>query len=100
MFALLEEIHKRFPEQEHLSISYAWGGAVFGESRDGLPFIGPHPNLTRTSKPVPTPPSYTHQAALAASRFNSRRRASQLSTGAPPKANISQVIVGMRGMRE
>lgn len=93
---LLEEIHKRFPDQDHLSVSYAWG-AVFGESRDGLPFIGPHPNfpgfyflegyggngtvcsmigaemivdqltgtrredmaifsLTRTTKPVPTPP--------------------------------------------
>ncbi|MNO71577.1 Gamma-glutamylputrescine oxidoreductase [compost metagenome] len=40
---LLAEIQRRFPDQSHLTASYAWG-AVFGESRDGLPYIGPHPN--------------------------------------------------------
>ncbi|MGG3454844.1 NAD(P)/FAD-dependent oxidoreductase [Paenibacillus rhizolycopersici] len=40
---LLTEIHRRFPDQEGLTARFGWG-AVFGESRDGLPFIGPHPN--------------------------------------------------------
>lgn len=40
---LLAEIRRRFPDQKGLAVDYAWG-AVFGESRDGLPYIGPHPN--------------------------------------------------------
>ncbi|WP_379133171.1 NAD(P)/FAD-dependent oxidoreductase [Paenibacillus sp. sgz500958] len=39
---LLLEIEKLFPETRGLELEYAWG-AVFGTSRDGLPFIGPHP---------------------------------------------------------
>jgi glycine/D-amino acid oxidase-like deaminating enzyme len=40
---LMAEIRRRFPDQNGLAASYAWG-AVFGESRDGLPYIGPHPS--------------------------------------------------------
>ncbi|MCK8486006.1 FAD-binding oxidoreductase [Paenibacillus sp. MBLB2552] len=39
---LLSEIRRRFPNQEGLNADFGWG-AVFGESRDGLPFIGLHP---------------------------------------------------------
>lgn len=41
---LLEELHRLFPEYQSLSCEYAWG-AVFGETRDGLPYIGPHPDF-------------------------------------------------------
>ncbi|CAM4490090.1 hypothetical protein PAPH110629_20800 [Paenibacillus phoenicis] len=40
MFALLEEIHKRFPEQEHLSISYAWGGPYLENPGTAFPLSG------------------------------------------------------------
>ncbi|WP_019638433.1 NAD(P)/FAD-dependent oxidoreductase [Paenibacillus fonticola] len=40
---LLEKLHQLFPEKKHLQAAYAYG-AVFGESRDGLPYIGPHPD--------------------------------------------------------
>ncbi|SLK13836.1 MULTISPECIES: NAD(P)/FAD-dependent oxidoreductase [unclassified Paenibacillus] len=38
---LLEEVRSYFP-LEGLEVDYAWG-AVFGNTNDGLPFIGPHP---------------------------------------------------------
>lgn len=41
---LLEELYRLFPEYRSLSSAYAWG-AVFGETRDGLPYIGPHPDF-------------------------------------------------------
>ncbi|WP_150275189.1 NAD(P)/FAD-dependent oxidoreductase [Paenibacillus tepidiphilus] len=41
---LLEEVEALFPElQGIVEAEYAWG-AVFGTTRDGLPFIGPHPD--------------------------------------------------------
>lgn len=41
---LLKEVHRLFPAYQSLKSAYAWG-AVFGETRDGLPYIGPHPNF-------------------------------------------------------
>lgn len=40
---LLEEVQTLFPDVGELSIDYAWA-AVFGSSRDGLPYIGAHPD--------------------------------------------------------
>ncbi|WP_334073821.1 MULTISPECIES: FAD-dependent oxidoreductase [Paenibacillus] len=40
---LLEHIHALFPRKKQLKTAYAWG-AVFGETRDGLPYIGTHPD--------------------------------------------------------
>jgi glycine/D-amino acid oxidase-like deaminating enzyme len=40
---LLQEIEVLFPEIKGTEIEFAWG-AVFGSTRDGLPYIGPHPN--------------------------------------------------------
>ncbi|MBQ4899541.1 FAD-dependent oxidoreductase [Paenibacillus sp. Marseille-P2973] len=40
---LLELIHNMFPEKSGLRAAYSWG-AVFGETRDGLPYIGTHPD--------------------------------------------------------
>lgn len=40
---LLSLIHHMFPDKADLQADYAWG-AVFGNTRDGLPFIGPHPD--------------------------------------------------------
>ncbi len=40
---LLGLIHEMFPEKAGLQAAYSWG-AVFGETRDGLPYIGTHPN--------------------------------------------------------
>ncbi|UQZ35744.1 amino acid oxidase [Paenibacillus sp. PK3_47] len=40
---LLEELEALFPELKGVEAEYAWG-AVFGTTRDGLPFIGPHPD--------------------------------------------------------
>lgn len=40
---LLEALVALFPELAGTEIEYAWG-AVFGTTRDGLPYIGPHPN--------------------------------------------------------
>ncbi|WP_151735311.1 NAD(P)/FAD-dependent oxidoreductase [Paenibacillus tengchongensis] len=39
---LLEEIEALFPEVKGVEAEYAWG-AVFGTTRDGLPYIGQHP---------------------------------------------------------
>ncbi|OKQ00199.1 FAD-binding oxidoreductase [Paenibacillus sp. P46E] len=39
---LLEELEALFPEIKGVEAEFSWGG-VFGTSRDGLPFIGPHP---------------------------------------------------------
>ncbi|MGG6312482.1 NAD(P)/FAD-dependent oxidoreductase [Paenibacillus macerans] len=41
---LLDSIYRLFPAKSGLKAAYAWG-AVFGETRDGLPYIGPHPNF-------------------------------------------------------
>lgn len=40
---LLQKLHDLFPDKRELKLEYAWG-AVFGQSRDGLPFIGAHPS--------------------------------------------------------
>ncbi|KAA9005343.1 FAD-dependent oxidoreductase [Paenibacillus spiritus] len=40
---LLEKLAEHFPELQGVRAEFAWG-AVFGLSRDGLPFIGPHPD--------------------------------------------------------
>lgn len=40
---LLQLIHQMFPEKSSLKIKRAWG-AVFGNTRDGLPYIGTHPD--------------------------------------------------------
>ncbi|MDQ0087177.1 glycine/D-amino acid oxidase-like deaminating enzyme [Paenibacillus anaericanus] len=40
---LLNVIHTMFPRKAALKSEYAWG-AVFGGTRDGLPYIGPHPD--------------------------------------------------------
>ncbi|WHX50581.1 FAD-dependent oxidoreductase [Paenibacillus woosongensis] len=40
---LLKKLHELFPGKRELKADYAWG-AVFGQSRDGLPFIGTHPS--------------------------------------------------------
>lgn len=40
---LLERIHALFPRIKHLKAAYAWG-AVFGDTRDGFPYIGTHPD--------------------------------------------------------
>lgn len=39
---LLEELEALFPEIKGIELEYTWG-AVFGSTRDGLPYIGPHP---------------------------------------------------------
>ncbi|WP_379160429.1 NAD(P)/FAD-dependent oxidoreductase [Paenibacillus sp. sgz5001063] len=39
---LLEELEALFPEVKGVEAEFTWGG-VFGTTRDGLPFIGPHP---------------------------------------------------------
>lgn len=39
---LLEELVALFPELQGIEAEYSWG-AVFGSTRDGLPYIGPHP---------------------------------------------------------
>lgn len=41
---LLEELKALFPDADDLELEYSWG-AVFGTTRDGLPFIGPHPKF-------------------------------------------------------
>lgn len=41
---LLEELEALFPEIRDAQIEYSWG-AVFGSTRDGLPYIGPHPKF-------------------------------------------------------
>ncbi|MNJ48523.1 FAD dependent oxidoreductase [compost metagenome] len=40
---LLDKLHHMFPDKKHLQAACAWG-ATFGQSRDGLPFIGSHPD--------------------------------------------------------
>ncbi|MFF2017240.1 NAD(P)/FAD-dependent oxidoreductase [Paenibacillus sp. NPDC058177] len=40
---LREELEALFPEIRGIEVEYAWG-AVFGTTRDGLPYIGPHPD--------------------------------------------------------
>jgi glycine/D-amino acid oxidase-like deaminating enzyme len=40
---LLEELEALFPETKGVEAEFAWG-SVFGTSRDGLPYIGPHPD--------------------------------------------------------
>ncbi|WP_238996531.1 NAD(P)/FAD-dependent oxidoreductase [Paenibacillus pinistramenti] len=40
---LLERLAELFPQAAGVKAEYAWG-AVFGQSRDGLPFIGEHPD--------------------------------------------------------
>lgn len=40
---LMEELYSLFPELEEQEPEFSWG-AVFGTTRDGLPFIGPHPD--------------------------------------------------------
>lgn len=40
---LLKLIHAMFPEKASLRADYSWG-AVFGQTRDGLPYIGTHPD--------------------------------------------------------
>ncbi|AIQ16916.1 amino acid oxidase [Paenibacillus sp. FSL H7-0357] len=39
---LLEELEALFPEIRGIEAEYSWG-AVFGSTRDGLPYMGPHP---------------------------------------------------------
>lgn len=99
MFALLEEIHKRFPEQEHLSISYAWGGRIWR--------IPGRPSLYRAASQLDANlEARANSAELYASGGFGRLPLQQPAQGQPaqhrrpPKANISQVIVDMRGMRE
>ncbi|WP_339190234.1 FAD-dependent oxidoreductase [Paenibacillus sp. FSL P2-0121] len=41
---LLEELEALFPEIKGIELEYSWG-AVFGSTRDGLPYIGPHPKF-------------------------------------------------------
>ncbi|GIO38570.1 oxidoreductase [Paenibacillus antibioticophila] len=41
---LLHLLHQMFPEKSPLQIKRSWG-AVFGRTRDGLPFIGGHPDF-------------------------------------------------------
>lgn len=41
---LLEELEALFPEIKGVEAEYSWG-AVFGSTRDGLPYIGPHPEF-------------------------------------------------------
>jgi len=41
---LLSEIRRLFPEIKDVELEYSWG-AVFGSTRDGLPYIGPHPKF-------------------------------------------------------
>lgn len=41
---LLEELEALFPEIKGVEAEYAWG-AVFGSTRDGLPYMGPHPEF-------------------------------------------------------
>lgn len=41
---LLEELEALFPEIKGVQLEYSWG-AVFGSTRDGLPYIGPHPKF-------------------------------------------------------
>ncbi|GAA0133532.1 FAD-dependent oxidoreductase [Paenibacillus sp. YSY-4.3] len=43
---LVKKVHELFPEKRNLKAAYVWGG-VFGQSRDGLPFIGTHPSYPR-----------------------------------------------------
>ncbi|WP_342565165.1 FAD-dependent oxidoreductase [Paenibacillus sp. FSL R7-0345] len=40
---LLEEVEALFPEVKGIGAEYCWG-AVFGTTRDGLPYMGPHPD--------------------------------------------------------
>ena len=40
---LLEELEALFPELHGIEAEYSWG-AVFGSTRDGLPYMGPHPD--------------------------------------------------------
>lgn len=40
---LLDLIHSMFPKKTPLQAAYSWG-AVFGQTRDGLPYIGTHPD--------------------------------------------------------
>jgi glycine/D-amino acid oxidase-like deaminating enzyme len=40
---LLEELVKLFPQAAGVQAEYAWG-AVFGQTHDGLPYIGEHPD--------------------------------------------------------
>ncbi|CAM4469452.1 NAD(P)/FAD-dependent oxidoreductase [Paenibacillus typhae] len=39
---LLEEVEALFPEVKGVEAEYCWG-AVFGSTKDGLPYMGPHP---------------------------------------------------------
>lgn len=42
---LLEEIKALFPEiRDTVELEFSWG-AIFGSTRDGLPYIGPHPKF-------------------------------------------------------
>ncbi|WP_019912334.1 NAD(P)/FAD-dependent oxidoreductase [Paenibacillus sp. HW567] len=41
---LLEELEALFPEIRGIEAEYTWG-AVFGSTRDGLPYMGPHPEF-------------------------------------------------------
>ncbi|MHA6531494.1 NAD(P)/FAD-dependent oxidoreductase [Paenibacillus sp. BAC0078] len=41
---LLEELEALFPETRGTEAEYSWG-AVFGSTRDGLPYMGPHPEF-------------------------------------------------------
>ncbi len=41
---LLEELEALFPEIRGVEAEYSWG-AVFGSTRDGLPYVGPHPEF-------------------------------------------------------
>ncbi|WP_313641412.1 FAD-dependent oxidoreductase [Paenibacillus sp.] len=41
---LLDELEALFPELKGIELEYSWG-AVFGSTRDGLPYIGPHPRF-------------------------------------------------------
>lgn len=41
---LEQKVHKLFPELK-LEVAYSWAG-TFGETRDGLAYIGPHPRLS------------------------------------------------------
>ncbi|WP_339223371.1 FAD-dependent oxidoreductase [Paenibacillus sp. FSL H8-0332] len=41
---LVEELTALFPELQGIKAEYSWG-AVFGSTRDGLPYMGPHPEF-------------------------------------------------------
>ncbi|WP_461207089.1 NAD(P)/FAD-dependent oxidoreductase [Clostridium sp. DL1XJH146] len=44
---LINKLKSLFPEMDDIKADYAWAG-VFGETKDGLPYIGKHPTYPNT----------------------------------------------------